>query len=97
MVGGAWGQHRRCRGPDQFGDPLAQSWAPDRLIASLRPGSFTGQDDPATASPRNANVIAHQHVTCLVFSPRKRDNAPLSVLVELLGTERFGVAFPNRG
>jgi LmbE family N-acetylglucosaminyl deacetylase len=40
-----------------------------QVLARLGPGSFFGEEGLAYQRPRNAHVVAAEHVTCLVFSP----------------------------
>lgn len=50
--------------------------APDgtmRIVATVGPGSFVGEEGLATNRPRNAHVVARDDVTCFVLAPRGRD------------------------
>jgi len=40
-----------------------------RKVNELGPGIFFGEEGLASGKPRNAHVVAHDCVTCLVFSP----------------------------
>lgn len=39
------------------------------VLTRLGPGAFFGEEGLAHRKPRNANVVAAENVTCLVFSP----------------------------
>jgi LmbE family N-acetylglucosaminyl deacetylase len=60
-------------------------------------GSFVGEDGLATGRPRNAHVIAHEDVTCLVLSPARVSRSAGRGATATVTAETDATRMPDEG